>query len=87
MENILNDLFDLLDTGKRTPEYIQACQQAKPEYHRLEKLAQDNRELDAIWGAAVRVGAADEPVWFARGFRLGVRLMLAALDGEPMVRE
>ena len=50
----------------------------------MEELAASPAEFDSIWSAALDIGQSDQPVWFARGFRLGARLMLEVL-GEREV--
>ena len=53
----------------------------------MEELAASPAEFDSIWSAALDIGQSDQPVWFARGFRLGARLMLEALgEGEVFHR-
>ena len=53
----------------------------------LEELAASPAEFDSIWSASMEIGQSDQPVWFARGFRLGARLMLEALgEGEVFHR-
>lgn len=81
MENILYEMFDLLDDGVRSPEMAQAEREVEPWVKRLEELAGDDDEFDEIWAAAVHVGASELPLWFARGFRLGARMMLEVLRG------
>ena len=85
MKSALSDLFDLLEQQYQdtlSPEQREAIQQADPWAKRLEKLAASPAEFDSIWSAAMNIGQAEQPVWFARGFRLGARLMLEVL-GDP----
>ena len=90
MKSALLDLFDLWerqDDGTMSPKQKEANDRAQPWVERLEQLTGNIDEFDAIWGAALRVGEADHPVWFARGFRLGARLMLEVLgEGEVFHR-
>ena len=82
MKNALYELFDLValsQDGKITKEQQAAELRAEPWVHRLEELAETTDEFDGIWSAALEVGEADSPLWFARGFRLGARLMLEVL--------
>ena len=90
MKSALLDLFDLWerqDDGTMSPKQKEANDRAQPWVERLEQLTGNIDEFDAIWGAALRVGQSDQPVWFARGFRLGMRLTLEALgEGEVFHR-
>ena len=92
MRQILYELFDLLEQqyeGAMSPEEKEAIDRAAPWSKRLEELAQGPVEFDGIWGSAIAIGQAEEPVWFARGFCLGARLMLEVLDvpkGFPQKR-
>ena len=53
----------------------------------MEELAASPAEFDGIWSASMEIGQSDQPVWFARGFRLGMRLTLEALgEGEVFHR-
>ena len=70
-----------------SPEQKEAIDLAAPWAKRLEELAAGPAEFDGIWSAALDIGQADQPVWFARGFRLGMRLTLEALgEGEVFHR-
>ena len=86
MKSALSDLFNLLEQqheGTISPEQKEAIDLAAPWAKRLEELAAGPAEFDGIWSAALDIGQADQPVWFARGFRLGMRLTLEALgEGE-----
>ena len=86
MKQTLYELFDLLEQqheGTISPEQKEAIDRADPWAKRLEELAAGPAEFDGIWSAALDIGQADQPVWFARGFRLGMRLTLEALgEGE-----
>lgn len=87
MKQTLYELFDLLEQqheGTISPEQKEAIGRADPWAKRLEELAASPAEFDSIWSAALDIEQADHPVWFARGFRLGARLMLEAL-GEREV--
>ena len=87
MKSALTDLFNLLEQqheGTISPEQKEAIDRADPWAKRLEELAASPAEFDGIWSAALDIGQADQPVWFARGFRLGMRLTLEAL-GEREV--
>ena len=90
MKSALTDLFNLLEQqheGTISPEQKEAIDLAAPWAKRLEELAAGPAEFDGIWSAALDIGQADQPVWFARGFRLGARLMLEALgEGEVFHR-
>ena len=90
MKSALTDLFDLLEQhyeGTLSPEQKEAIDLAAPWAKRLEELAAGPAEFDGIWSAALDIGQADQPVWFARGFRLGMRLTLEALgEGEVFHR-
>ena len=92
MKQTLYELFDLLEQqheGTISPEQKEAIDRAAPWAKRLEELAQGPVEFDGIWGSAIAIGQAEEPVWFARGFCLGARLMLEVLDvpkGFPQKR-
>ena len=79
MSDILMELYQLLDDGGRTPGSDRARQAAKPWIVRLEERFPELEEFDGMWCALLEIGAADHPVWFARGFRLGAQMMLAAL--------
>ena len=87
MKSALSDLFNLLEQqheGTISPEQKEAIDRAAPWAKRLEELAASPAEFDSIWSAALDIEQVDHPVWLARGFRLGVRLMLEAL-GEREV--
>ena len=90
MKSALTDLFNLLEQqheGTMSPEQKEAINLAAPWAKRLEELAVGPAEFDGIWSAALDIGQADQPVWFARGFRLGMRLTLVALgEGEVFHR-
>ena len=90
MDSALLTLFNLLEQqtdGAITPEQAAASSKAEPWAKRLEQLAADNNEFDNIWCAALNVGGANDPVWFARGFRLGARLLLEVVgEGEVFHR-
>ena len=90
MKSVLTDLFDLLEQqheGTISPEQKEAIDLAAPWAKRLEELAASPAEFDSIWSASMEIGQSDQPVWFARGFRLGARLMLEALgEGEVFHR-
>lgn len=90
MKSALSDLFNLLEQqheGTISPEQKEAIDLAAPWAKRLEELAAGPAEFDGIWSAALDIGQADQPVWFARGFRLGMRLTLEALgEGEVFHR-
>ena len=90
MKQTLYELFDLLEQqheGTISPEQKEAIDLAAPWAKRLEELAAGPAEFDGIWSAALDIGQADQPVWFAQGFRLGARLMLEALgEGEVFHR-
>ncbi len=85
MKKLLYELFELLDDGRRYPETEQAERAAEPWVKRLDELARDDDEFDQIWDAALGVGAAETPVWFARGFRMGARIMLEILGDSGYV--
>ena len=83
----LYNFLERLNDGTMSPKQKEANDRAQPWVERLEQLTGNIDEFDAIWGAALRVGEADHPVWFARGFRLGARLMLEVLgEGEVFHR-
>ena len=86
MKQTLYELFDLLEQqheGTISPEQKEAIDLAAPWAKRLEELAASPAEFDSIWSASMEIGQSDQPVWFARGFRLGMRLTLEALgEGE-----
>ena len=87
MKSVLTDLFDLLEQQHEdtiSPEQREAIERAAPWAKRLEEMAASPAEFDSIWSAALDIEQADQPVWFARGFRLGMRLTLEAL-GEREV--
>ena len=90
MKSALSDLFNLLEQqheGTISPEQKEAIDRAAPWAKRLEELAAGPAEFDGIWSAALDIGQSDQPVWFARGFRLGMRLTLEALgEGEVFHR-
>ena len=90
MRTCIYELFDLLEQqheGTISPEQKGAIDLAAPWAKRLEELAASPAEFDSIWSAALDIEQADYPVWFARGFRLGARLMLEALgEGEVFHR-
>ena len=90
MKSALTDLFNLLEQqheGTISPEQKEAIDRAAPWAKRLEELAAGPAEFDGIWSAALDIGQSDQPVWFARGFRLGMRLTLEALGvGEVFHR-
>ena len=67
-----------------SPEQKEAIDLAAPWAKRLEELAASPAEFDSIWSASMEIGQSDQPVWFARGFRMGMRLTLEAL-GEREV--
>ena len=82
MKQALYELFDLLEQkyeGTLSPEQREAIKQADPWAERLKELAAGPAEFDGIWNAALDIGQVDGPVWFARGFRLGARLVLETL--------
>ena len=87
MKSALSDLFNLLEQqveDTMSPEQREALKRADPWAKRLEELAASPAEFDGIWSAALDIGQSDQPVWFARGFRLGMRLTLETLGGgEP----
>ena len=79
MRTCIYELFDLLEQqheGTISPEQKEAIDLAAPWAKRLEELAASPAEFDSIWSAALDIEQADHPVWFARGVRLGARLML-----------
>ena len=87
MRTCIYELFDLLEQQHEdtiSPEQREAIDRAAPWAKRLEELAASPAEFDSIWSAALDIEQADHPVWFARGFRLGMRLTLEAL-GEREV--
>ena len=90
MRTCIYELFDLLEQqheGTISPEQKEAIGRADPWAKRLEELAASPAEFDSIWSAALDIEQADHPVWFARGFRLGMRLTLEALgEGEVFHR-
>ena len=90
MKQTLYELFDLLEQqheGTISPEQKEAIDLAAPWAKRLEELAAGPAEFDGIWSAAQDIGQADQPVWFARGFRMGMQLTLEALgEGEVFHR-
>ena len=90
MKQTLYELFDLLEQqheGTISPEQKEAIDRAAPWAKRLEELAASPAEFDSIWCAALDIEQADHPVWFARGVRLGARLMLEVLgEGEVFHR-
>ena len=90
MRQTLYELYDLLEQhyeGTLSPEQREAVKRAEPWARRLEELATGPAEFDGIWSAALDIGQADGPVWFARGFRLGMQLTLEALgEGEAFRR-
>ena len=90
MKSALSDLFDLLEQqyeGTASPEEKEAIDRAAPWAKRLEELAASPAEFDGIWSASMAIGQSEEPVWFARGFRLGMRLTLETLgEGEVFHR-
>ena len=81
MEKVLFELFDALDEDQVSPEEQAALDQAE-EICRAVREKLTLREFDAFWDAAVRVGIADIKTSFAKGFRLGARVMLAVLNGD-----
>ena len=87
MRTCIYELFDLLEQqheGTISPEQKEAIDRAAPWAKRLEELAASPAEFDSIWSTSMEIGQSDQPVWFARGFRLGARLMLEVL-GEREV--
>ena len=87
MRTCIYELFDLLEQqheGTISPEQKEAIDLAAPWAKRLEELAASPAEFDSIWSTSMEIGQSDQPVWFARGFRLGARLMLEVL-GEREV--
>jgi len=90
MKSVLTDLFDLLEQQHEdtiSPEQREAIERAAPWAKRLEEMAASPAEFDSIWSASMEIGQSDQPVWFARGFRLGMRLTLEALgEGEVFHR-
>ena len=90
MRTCIYELFDLLEQQHEdtiSPEQREAIDRAAPWAKRLEEMAASPAEFDSIWSAALDIEQADHPVWFARGFRLGARLMLEALgEGEVFHR-
>ena len=90
MRTCIYELFDLLEQqheGTISPEQKEAIDLAAPWAKRLEELAASPAEFDSIWSAALDIGQADQPVWFARGFRMGMQLTLEALgEGEVFHR-
>ena len=90
MRTCIYELFDLLEQQHEdtiSPEQREAIERAAPWAKRLEEMAASPAEFDSIWSAALDIEQADQPVWFARGFRLGARLMLEALgEGEVFHR-
>ena len=90
MKQTLYELFDLLEQqheGTISPEQKEAIDLAAPWAKRLEELAASPAEFDSIWSASMEIGQSDQPVWFARGFRMGMRLTLEALGaGEVFHR-
>ena len=87
MRTCIYELFDLLEQqheGTISPEQKEAIDLAAPWAKRLEELAASPAEFDSIWSASMEIGQSDQPVWFARGFRMGMRLTLEAL-GEREV--
>ena len=84
MKSVLTDLFDLLE---QQHEDTISPERAAPWAKRLEEMAASPAEFDSIWSASMEIGQSDQPVWFARGFRLGMRLTLEALgEGEVFHR-
>ena len=90
MRTCIYELFDLLEQqyeNTASPEEEEAIRRAAPWAKRLEELAASPAEFDSIWSASMEIGQSDQPVWFARGFRLGMRLTLEALgEGEVFHR-
>ena len=90
MRTCIYELFDLLEQqheGTISPEQKEAIDLAAPWAKRLEELAASPAEFDSIWSTSMEIGQSDQPVWFARGFRLGARLMLEVLgEGEVFHR-
>ena len=90
MRTCIYELFDLLEQqheGTISPEQKEAIDLAAPWAKRLEELAASPAEFDSIWSASMEIGQSDQPVWFARGVRLGARLMLEVLgEGEVFHR-
>ena len=90
MRTCIYELFDLLEQQHEdtiSPEQKEAINRAAPWAKRLEELAASPAEFDSIWSASMEIGQSDQPVWFARGFRLGMRLTLEALgEGEVFHR-
>ena len=87
MRTCIYELFDLLEQqheGTISPEQKEAIDLAAPWAKRLEELAASPAEFDGIWSASMEIGQSDQPVWFARGFRMGMQLTLEAL-GEREV--
>ena len=78
MEKILFDLFEALDDGNITSEEENALQQVEKICQNIqEKLTL--QEFNEIWGAALQVGTARTKNSFAKGFRLGARVMMEVL--------
>ena len=78
MNKVLYDLYCLLDHGEVSPEYQKALEEVEPICQQMEKKL-SMEEFDTFWSSAVGVGASENPVWFARGFRLGARVMMEVL--------
>lgn len=80
MKTIFKILFDAYEE-KESPESRAAVEAAQPIMDEMErKLTWE--EYNRFWDAAMDVGTADEEASFARGFRLGARLMLDVLREE-----
>ena len=81
MKKVLFELFDALDMDDISPEEVAALDQAEEICQKVqEKLTLE--EFDQLWGAAICVGTAGIKTSFAKGFRLGARVMIEVLKEE-----
>ena len=80
METLLDELYILVveDDPERIKAFRQAVKTAEPYYKRLRAVLGDE-EGEAVWNAAMDIGAAEEGPIFRAGLRLGMKLMTLCL--------
>lgn len=72
------ETVEAFEEGNVSPAEKAALKTAEPIVEQVRE-RQTLREFDEFWSAAINVGTADVGASFARGFCLGVRVMLEVL--------
>ena len=83
MNNVIETLYEALTPDGQSPAEKAAIKAAENAVRQAEaKLTR--QEFDSLWNALMDIGHADELDWFARGLRLGMRLMLEGVCGGEL---